>query len=155
MVHTINYYRQYRLNPYEPKTIKHIIEKKSLVNKKDFEHFMLKEIYEQIHTLNHHNIDTNDLKNLKLENIKNIVIGACGSSYYAGCYGKLVLEEITGIPVQVEIASEYIYRETPTIPNTLYVFISQSGETTDTIAMMRKIKQIEPNSLLLALCNVN
>ena len=54
-------------------------------------------------------------------------------------YGKMVLEELTGIPTQVEIASEYIYRNTPVPDNTLFIFISQSGETADTLAMLNKV----------------
>ena len=123
-----------------------------LVNKNNYRHFMLKEIHEQRDVICHDNINLGSLNHPFFIGIKNIVIGACGSSYYAGNYGKLIIEEFTGIPTQVEIASEYIYRNTPVPENTLFIFISQSGETADTLAMLHKVAQLGHKTL--GICNV-
>lgn len=125
---------------------------KRLVQKEAYKHFMLKEIHSQGNLLGHSNIKTEHLNHSFFENVKHIIIGACGSSYYAGTYGKLVIEELTGIPTQVEIASEYIYRNTPVPDNTLFIFISQSGETADTLAMLNKVGASGHKTL--GICNV-
>ena len=113
---------------------------------------MIKEIHSQGNLLCHNNINLSNINHAFFIGIKNIVIGACGSSYYAGNYGKLIIEELTGIPTQVEIASEYIYRNTPVPENTLFIFISQSGETADTLAMLHKVAQLGHKTL--GICNV-
>ena len=123
-----------------------------LVNKNNYKHFMIKEIHSQGNLLCHNNINLSNINHAFFIGIKNIVIGACGSSYYAGNYGKLVIEELTGIPTQVEIASEYIYRNTPVPDNTLFIFISQSGETADTLAMLNKVAKLGHKTL--GICNV-
>ena len=82
-----------------------------------------------------------------------ILILACGSSYYSACVAKYWLEDIAGIPTQVEIASEYRYRTTVPNPKTLIVVVSQSGETADTLAALRHAKSLG-HKYTLAICNV-
>ena len=82
-----------------------------------------------------------------------ILILACGTSYYSACVAKYWLEDIAGIPTQVEIASEYRYRNTVSNPNTLIVVVSQSGETADTLAALRHAKSLG-HRFTLAICNV-
>ena len=72
-----------------------------------------------------------------LNKVENIHIVACGTSYHAGCVGKYWLEAIAGVPTQVEIASEYRYRHIVVPKNTLFVTLSQSGETADTLEALR------------------
>ena len=129
-------------------------------------HFMLKEILEQDQTLkhlidNHIGKNTLDLKlskgnkkelNTLLKNSSEILILACGSSYYAGLFAKYVLEDIAKIKVSVEMASEFIYRKTFMPAKTLPLFISQSGETADILTAFKQIKKWNLQSL--SLCNV-
>jgi glucosamine--fructose-6-phosphate aminotransferase (isomerizing) len=82
-----------------------------------------------------------------------ILILACGTSYYSACVAKYWLEDIAGIPTQVEIASEYRYRITVPNPKTLIVVVSQSGETADTLAALRHAKALG-HHFTLAVCNV-
>ena len=82
-----------------------------------------------------------------------ILILACGTSYYSACVAKYWLEDIAGIPTQVEIASEYRYRTTVPNPKTLIVVVSQSGETADTLAALRHAKALG-HQYTLAICNV-
>jgi len=82
-----------------------------------------------------------------------ILILACGTSYYSACVAKYWLEDIAGIPTQVEIASEYRYRTTVPNPKTLIVVVSQSGETADTLAALRHAKTLG-HPYTLAICNV-
>ena len=82
-----------------------------------------------------------------------ILILACGTSYYSACVAKYWLEDIAGIPTQVEIASEYRYRSTVPNPKTLIVVVSQSGETADTLAALRHAKSLG-HPYTLAICNV-
>ena len=82
-----------------------------------------------------------------------ILILACGTSYYSACVAKYWLEDIAGIPTQVEIASEYRYRTTVPNPKTLIVVVSQSGETADTLAALRHAKSLG-HQYTLAICNV-
>ncbi len=86
-------------------------------------------------------------------NIDSIQILACGTSYYSGMTARYWLESIAGIPTQVEIASEYRYREPAINPNALVVVISQSGETADTLAALKYAKQLG-HRYSLAICNV-
>jgi glutamine---fructose-6-phosphate transaminase (isomerizing) len=81
------------------------------------------------------------------------LILACGTSYYSACVAKYWLEDIAGIPTQVEIASEYRYRTTVPNPKTLIVVVSQSGETADTLAALRHAKALG-HPYTLAICNV-
>lgn len=129
-----------------------------------YKHFMLKEIFEQpraiIDTLRGRLIeDTGDvfLDGVKLnaqdaENIERIYFIACGTSYYAGLVGKFMLEQLTRIPVEVDLASEFRYRDPLVSGNSLVVLISQSGETADTLAAMREAKA--KGSQTLCICNV-
>lgn len=84
--------------------------------------------------------------------VKNIHIVACGTSYHAGLIGKGWIEEMAGIPCQVEIASEYRYKKLALPPNTLAIFISQSGETADTVGAVEKARDLGIR-MRLAICN--
>ncbi|MEM8814238.1 MAG: glutamine--fructose-6-phosphate transaminase (isomerizing) [Pseudomonadota bacterium] len=117
-----------------------------------YRHFMLKEIFEQPSALAntlHGRIENSRVlpeslgpkaKEL-LDSVEHIHIVACGTSYHAGCVGKYWLESIAGVPCQVEIASEYRYRKTVVPANTLFVTLSQSGETADTLEALRLAKE--------------
>lgn len=135
-----------------------------MVSKGSFRHFMLKEIFEQPQVLaetllgrivNPHvlrksfGVELNEM----LPQIEQIHIVACGSSYHAGLIAKYWIETYSFIAVQVEIASEYRYRNVIVKPNTLFINISQSGETADTLAALRKAQQLQYISSL-AICNV-
>ncbi|MFV2005769.1 MAG: glutamine--fructose-6-phosphate transaminase (isomerizing), partial [Gammaproteobacteria bacterium] len=87
-----------------------------------------------------------------LDQVKAVQIIACGTSYHAGLVASYWLEAIAGVPCRVEVASEYRYRKTVLVDDTLVVTISQSGETADTLAALRAIKEV--TNLTLAVCNV-
>ncbi|MEN7526577.1 MULTISPECIES: glutamine--fructose-6-phosphate transaminase (isomerizing) [unclassified Cupriavidus] len=126
-----------------------------------FRHFMQKEIFEQPRalgdTLEGIAAITPDLFGDNAEqvfaNIDSILILACGTSYYSGCTAKYWLESIAKIPTQVEVASEYRYRDTVPNPRALVVVISQSGETADTMAALRHARSLG-HTHTLAICNV-
>ncbi|WP_137926980.1 glutamine--fructose-6-phosphate transaminase (isomerizing) [Cupriavidus sp. 2SB] len=126
-----------------------------------FRHFMQKEIFEQPRalgdTLEGIAAITPDLFGDNAEqvfaNIDSILILACGTSYYSGCTAKYWLESIAKIPTQVEVASEYRYRDTVPNPRALVVVISQSGETADTMAALRHARSLG-HTHTLAVCNV-
>ena len=115
-----------------------------------YEHFMLKEIMEQpgavkatlAPRLKNGAVEFEELVDFLpcLADIHKIIITACGSAYYAGCAGKYALERLSGIPVQVELASELRYSDPLIDEHTLLIVISQSGETADTIAALRECK---------------
>jgi glucosamine--fructose-6-phosphate aminotransferase (isomerizing) len=120
-----------------------------------FSHFMLKEIYEQPKAI----ADTLigrlsglDL-NIKFKKFNKIVIIACGTAYNAGLVGKYAIEKWGKIPVDVELASEYRYREPSLDKETLVIPISQSGETMDTLMALRYAKS--KNATILSVCNTN
>ncbi|MEN9293396.1 MAG: hypothetical protein RIT31_161 [Actinomycetota bacterium] len=120
-----------------------------------FSHFMLKEIYEQPKAI----ADTLigrlsglDLK-IKFKKFNKIVIIACGTAYNAGLVGKYAIEKWGNIPVDVELASEYRYREPSLDKKTLVIPISQSGETMDTLMALRYAKS--KNATILSVCNTN
>lgn len=124
-----------------------------------YAHFMLKEIYEQPQaiedTLRTARTDFGKilgLDTLALRGLKNIHIIACGTAYHAGLVGKYYIEQFAGIPVSVDLASEYKYRTVPHIKGTLAIAISQSGETADTIGAIKKAKALGFRTL--AICNV-
>ncbi|KTD69626.1 MULTISPECIES: glutamine--fructose-6-phosphate transaminase (isomerizing) [Legionella] len=134
------------------------------VSKGPYRHFMLKEIFEQSKVLT----DTlegrvNSLEVLKssfgerashiFPTVKQIHIVACGTSYHAGMIAKYWLESLTGLPTQVEIASEYRYRDVVVPKDTLFITVSQSGETADTLAALQKAKGMGYVATL-AICNV-
>lgn len=122
----------------------------SAAEKSGYEHFMLKEIYEQPKALrdtisprvknNEIVIDELTLTEEEIKNIKKIFIVACGSAYHAGVNGKYVIEGVSRIPVEVDLASEFRYRNPILEDGTLVVVISQSGETADSIAALREAK---------------
>ncbi|MBA3758738.1 glutamine--fructose-6-phosphate transaminase (isomerizing) [Candidatus Saccharibacteria bacterium] len=117
-----------------------------------YEHFMAKEIDEGPQTIQSASrgrlrLDGNIVKlgglesvEAQLKYIDRIVIVACGTSYYAGLVGEYLIEEIAGIPVEVELASEFKYRHEPFSRSTALLAISQSGETADTIAALKKVE---------------
>ena len=121
------------------------------IQKNNFPHFMLKEIFEQPESLTNslrgRIIKNSGLPKLgglegiknRLEKIDRIIISGCGTAYLAGAIGKLMIEELSGIPCEVELASELRYRNPPTDgQNLAVVAISQSGETADTLAALRR-----------------
>ena len=133
--------------------------------KGDFEHYTLKEIHEQPTAIRNAllsrflddygtavfeelNFDTREL--LAVERI--LILG-CGTSCHAGLLGSYMIEEMAHIPVQVDIASEFRYKNPIVLPNTLVIAISQSGETADTLAAVRELKA--KGSRVLAICNVH
>lgn len=108
--------------------------------KNGYEHFMLKEIYEQPEAIVK-TIQSLQLSSLPtLRKYKKIHIVGCGSAYHAGIVGKYIIEKYCDIEVYVEIASEYRYKKCFYDPKTLVIFISQSGETADTLACVKKVK---------------
>jgi glucosamine--fructose-6-phosphate aminotransferase (isomerizing) len=113
-------------------------------------HYMLKEIHEQpgiVEKMIEHYTDPDtgraalDAAILELERLQRIGIVACGSSYYAGMVGKYWLEALAALPTDLDIASEYRYRNAPMSPDSATLFISQSGETADTLAALRHTKK--------------
>jgi glucosamine--fructose-6-phosphate aminotransferase (isomerizing) len=125
--------------------------------------FMLKEIHEQpdavaetitdrLPTLDGVDLSDVNLDDDFLKGIERIVIVACGTSYHAGLVGRYAIEQWARVPVEMDIASEYRYRDPVHRPNDLVIGITQSGETADTLAAMRLAK--EGGSKVLAICNV-
>jgi glucosamine--fructose-6-phosphate aminotransferase (isomerizing) len=133
-------------------------------DKGEFRHYMMKEIHEQPDVVRNclqgriangrvlENAFGSETGHL-FDKIKAVQIVACGTSFHSGLVAKYWIEDIAGIPCQVEVASEYRYRNTPVMPNTLFVTISQSGETADTLAALRKAKNMGFEASL-AICNV-
>ena len=128
-----------------------------------YRHFMLKEIFDQPSALadtlygrvSNRSVVTESLGPGAvdmLRKIENVHIVACGTSYHAGCVGRYWLEALAGLPTQVEIASEYRYRDAVVPPNTLFVTLSQSGETADTLEALRAAKN-EGYAGSLTICN--
>ncbi len=112
--------------------------------KNGYDHFMLKEIHEEplvfTNTMNAYFDD--EFKNIPdLSKYNNIHIVACGSAYHAGLVGAYLIEKYADIPVYVEVASEYRYKKNFYDKKTLVIFVSQSGETADTLACLRKVKE--------------
>ena len=134
------------------------------IEKGEFPHFMLKEIHDQKHSISDTmrgrlNLDngTSNLGGIAefLPNIlsaSRIYITACGTSWHAGLIGKHLIEEYAKVPVHVEYASEFRYRNAIIDANTILIAISQSGETADTLAAIRKSK--EHGAITLGICNV-
>jgi len=124
-----------------------------------FEHFMLKEIFEQPKAIADtllgriSGLGSDVTKGIDLKSIDKVVIIACGTAYHAGLVGKYAIEKWANIAVDVELASEYRYRD-PSVDNkTLLIPISQSGETMDTLMAMRYAK--EKGAKVFAVCNTN
>lgn len=133
-----------------------------VAEKGGYEHFMMKEIYEQPRavsdTLNAYvkkeEIDLSEL-GMTIENLKQISrihVVACGSAYHVGVVGKYVIEELAGVPVEVDLASEFRYRNPIMVKNSLVLIISQSGETADSLAALRLAKA--ENVATLGIVNV-
>lgn len=129
-----------------------------------YRHFMLKEIYEQASSVAdclEGRISQDDVLDSIFgahaddifDKIENIQIIACGTSYHAGYVAKYWIEELLDLPCQIEVASEYRYRKSFTANNTLFVTLSQSGETADTIAALRNIDHSKLCGTL-SICNV-
>jgi glucosamine--fructose-6-phosphate aminotransferase (isomerizing) len=134
-----------------------------LSEKSGYDHFMLKEIFEQpraitetlngrIENGNINLIDEINLSKEQLNKIDRIIIVACGTSWHAALLGEFMLEELAKIPVEVEYASEFRYRNPILNGNTLVIAISQSGETADTLAAIREAKK--RNAKVLSIVNV-
>ena len=130
----------------------------------EYAHFMLKEIFEQPRTVENairgridHDAATAkfgglNLSPAELRAVHQIVITACGTSWHAGLVGEYLFEDLSCIPVEVEYASEFRYRNAPIEENTLVLAITQSGETADTLASLREARR--RGHKVLALCNV-
>ncbi|MGI8669950.1 MAG: glutamine--fructose-6-phosphate transaminase (isomerizing), partial [Aridibacter sp.] len=135
-----------------------------MAEKGGFKHFMLKEIYEQPRAVRDTvrgrvslddgkvYLDPMDISEEDFENVTSIKIAACGTSWHAGLAGKYMLEEMARIPVEVDYAPEFRYRNPVLRETDLLLVISQSGETADTIAAMREAKAA--GCKVLAICNV-
>lgn len=134
------------------------------IGKNNFKHFMLKEIFEQPRSI----LDTfrgritNDFSEIRLGGLfdvlpqlikaKRIIIIGCGTSWHAGLVGEYLIEEFARIPVEVEYASEFRYRNPIICRDDVVIAISQSGETADTLAAIRQAKK--EDALVLGICNV-
>lgn len=148
-------------NPIE-KTAEHIDWDLSDAEKGGYDHFMLKEIYEQPSAIsktlsprirdNRVVLDDISLDGDYLKKLKRIYIVACGSAYYVGCVGKYMLEKLCRVPVEPVLASEFRYCDPLCDENTLVLIISQSGETADTLAALREAKR--RGARTLAIVNV-
>ena len=128
------------------------------IGKGGYRHFMLKEMHEQpvvlgdtLHAyLNpqHHSIHLPELP-FDFAHLSRLTISACGTAFYAGLVAKYWFEQLARLPVEVDIASEFRYREAPLPPGSAALFISQSGETIDTLAALRYVKSLEVPTLSL------
>uniref|UniRef100_E0XY04 Glutamine--fructose-6-phosphate aminotransferase [isomerizing] n=1 Tax=uncultured Fidelibacterota bacterium HF0500_01L02 TaxID=710790 RepID=E0XY04_9BACT len=134
------------------------------IEKGDFPHYMLKEIHEQVNTITDTMRGRLNIKDGtahlggisdhidRIQSARRFYITACGTSWHAGLIGKYLIEEYAGIPVHVEYASEFRYSSPIVDSRTVVIAISQSGETADTLAAIRKAK--ESGALTLGICNV-
>ena len=135
------------------------------VDKGDFKHFMLKEIFEQPEAI----ANTLEGRISKyqvrddafgptakdiFDKVKAVQIVACGTSYHAGLVAKYWLEEMASVPCQIEVASEVRYRSNVVLNDTLFVTLTQSGETADTLAALRETKDNDKYLSRLTICNV-
>ncbi|HCJ09235.1 MAG TPA: glutamine--fructose-6-phosphate transaminase (isomerizing) [Lachnospiraceae bacterium] len=156
----INFYNE-DLEPIqkETKTIEWDIE---AAEKGGYEHFMLKEIYEQpkavLDTISPRIkddkivIDELNMTEDEIKNLRRIYIVGCGSAYHVGVTGRYIIEKLTRIPVEVDIASEFRYRDPIIEPDSMTIIISQSGETADSLAALRKAQEL--GSKVLGIVNV-
>ncbi|MHC1685696.1 MAG: glutamine--fructose-6-phosphate transaminase (isomerizing) [Clostridiaceae bacterium] len=145
------------------KEVHHVTWNADAAEKGGYEHFMIKEIHEQPKafkdTLSSRvvpgtpiSLDKITLTQEQIENINRIYIVACGTAYHAGVVGKYVIESLARIPVEVEIASEFRYRNPIINDHTLMIVMSQSGETADTLAALREAKA--QGARVIAITNV-
>src|SRR5579862_4382089 len=144
--------------------VQHVTWDPIMAQKGGFKHFMLKEIYEQPRavrdtTLGRISLDSGkvfldemDITEEDFRKLEKIYVAACGTSWHAALAGKFIIERLAKLPVEVDYASEFRYRDPIIQPNTLTIVISQSGETADTLAALREAKG--KGSKLLAICNV-
>ena len=135
-----------------------------MAEKGGFKHFMLKEIYEQPRAVRDTvqgrlSLDTGrvymdpmNITEAEFRSFDRVMIAACGTSWHAGLAGKYMIEQLARIPVEVDYASEFRYRDPVLDERTLLIVISQSGETADTIAALREAR--ERGAKILAICNV-
>jgi glucosamine--fructose-6-phosphate aminotransferase (isomerizing) len=135
-----------------------------MAEKGGFKHFMLKEIFEQPRAVRETFItrigqesgrvylEEISFDAAQLASVSNIKIVACGTSWHAATAGKFMIEQLARVPVEVDYASEFRYRDPLIQPNTLVIFVSQSGETADTLAALAEAKG--RGALTLAVCNV-
>lgn len=133
----------------------------SMLDKNGYDHFMLKEIYEQpqavAQTINGRydretgriNLKTYGISKINLNEINRVQIIACGTSYFAGCLARYFIEKFTGLPVEVELASESRYRVSTVNKNVLSIAVSQSGETIDTLQAIKFAKQNHAKTLAI------
>lgn len=134
----------------------------SVAEKGGYEHFMMKEIEEQPKALrdtinprikdDRISLDNFSMTEEQIKSLQKIHIVACGSAYHVGVIGKYVIEKLTRIPVEVEVASEFRYHDPIIDKNDLTIVISQSGETADTLAALKEAKH--KNSRILSIVNV-
>lgn len=134
-----------------------------IADRGNYKHFMSKEIHEQPRAIadtlcgrifperGEVNLDEFGLNKGILESVKKVFIGACGTSWHAALVGKYMLEQIARVPVEVEFASEFRYRDPLIGENNLFIAITQSGETADTLAAQREAKR--RGALTLSICN--
>src|SRR6185437_2927882 len=144
--------------------VQHVTWDPIMAEKGGFKHFMLKEIYEQPRAVRdttlgrisqetgHVFLDEMEITESEFKAVKKINIEACGTSWHAGQAGKFMIESLARVPVEVDYASEWRYRNPIVDPDTITLVISQSGETADTIAAQREAKA--KGSKTLAICNV-
>jgi len=132
-----------------------------VLGKGNFPHFMLKEIYEQpavigdtLHTILGPLSEAIKLPELPFafQDVSRVMIAACGTSYHAGLVARYWFESVAGLPTEIDIASEFRYRDIEMAPGGLAVFISQSGETADTLAALRSAK--DQGQYILSIVNV-
>ena len=144
--------------------VQHVTWDPIMAEKGGYKHFMLKEIYEQPRAVRdttlgrvsqetgHIFLDEMEISEAEFRAAEKINIIACGTSWHAGQAGKFMIESLARMPVEVDYASEWRYRNPIVDPNTITIVISQSGETADTIAAQREAKA--KGSKTLAICNV-
>ncbi|MBZ5718870.1 MAG: glutamine--fructose-6-phosphate transaminase (isomerizing) [Acidobacteriia bacterium] len=144
--------------------VQHVTWDPIMAEKGGFKHFMLKEIYEQPRSVRDTTLgrisqetgqvflDEMEISEAELRSAKKINIAACGTSWHAAQAGKFMIESMARVPVEVDYASEWRYRDPILSPDTITMLISQSGETADTIAAQREAKA--KGSKTLAICNV-
>jgi glucosamine--fructose-6-phosphate aminotransferase (isomerizing) len=144
--------------------ISHILWDPIMAEKGGYKHFMLKEIFEQPRAVRDTTLgrvgqetgrvflDEMDIRPQEFARFKQVKIIACGTSWHAGLAGKIMIERLARIPVEVDYGSEFRYRDPIVPPDTLTVVISQSGETADTLAAQREAKH--KGSKTVAICNV-
>ena len=135
-----------------------------MAEKGGYKHFMLKEIHEQPRAImdtirgrisqetGSVYLDEMKLSESEIKGLKKVIVVACGTSWHAGLVGKFMIEELVRLPVEVDIASEFRYRDPIVGEDVLFIAISQSGETADTLAALREAKK--KGARIVSICNV-